>query len=265
MINAVQLLPDHAGLLQDLGLTCLEARQFKRAVPAFRRALALRPNFAEAAFGSAVALEKLSDPNGAIAALRRAVQIRPSYEEAWFMLALLLEDAGEVEDAVAAYRRTRACSRNKRRAKLAEARALLLERRDDELLAVLRRAIAADGKDAAAHELLGHVFSRAGNFDEAFVCHERALEIDPELVGSYYELVRCRRITPADAPLVARMQREGSMAVRRRQPAATNLALAVAGANTSSAASRPIRRLWRYSGAPRLISAKRSLWRRPET
>jgi tetratricopeptide (TPR) repeat protein len=207
MINAVQLLPDHAGLLQDLGLTCLEARQFKRAVPAFRRALALRPNFAEAAFGSAVALEKLSDPNGAIAALRRAVQIRPSYDEAWFMLALLLEDAGEVQDAVAAYRRTRACSRNKRRAKLAEARALLLERRDDELLAVLRRAIAADGKDAAAYELLGHVFSRAGDFDEAFVCHERALEIDPGLVGSYYELVRCRRITPADAPLVARMQR----------------------------------------------------------
>src|SRR5260221_966875 len=49
-----------------------------------------------------------------------------------------------------------------------------------------------------AHDLLGNLLSEFGRFDEARECFERAIAIAPLLAGSYYDLVRCRRVTSED-------------------------------------------------------------------
>ena len=56
-----------------------------------------------------------------------------------------------------------------------------------------------------AHDLLGNLLSEFGRFDEARECFERAIAIAPLLAGSYYDLVRCRRVTNDDG-LVQQME-----------------------------------------------------------
>ena len=56
-----------------------------------------------------------------------------------------------------------------------------------------------------AYDLLGNLLSEVGRFDEARACFERAIAIAPLLAGSYYDLVRCRRVTSDDG-LLRQMQ-----------------------------------------------------------
>ena len=63
-----------------------------------------------------------------------------------------------------------------------------------------------DKDNAVALDLLGNSLADAGLFDEARSCFERAIERAPPLAGSYYDIVRCSRITPDDSGLIARMQ-----------------------------------------------------------
>jgi tetratricopeptide (TPR) repeat protein len=70
----------------------------------------------------------------------------------------------------------------------------------------LRQCIATDPDNPLAHDLLGNLLAEAGHFEEAGACFTRAIAHAPLLAGSYYDLVRCRRIVPADAALVAQME-----------------------------------------------------------
>ena len=71
---------------------------------------------------------------------------------------------------------------------------------------MLRQLLALDAGNVAATDLLGTVLADAGRFEEARDCYDRATAAAPHLAGSYYDLVRCRRITPNDADLLARMR-----------------------------------------------------------
>jgi tetratricopeptide (TPR) repeat protein len=70
----------------------------------------------------------------------------------------------------------------------------------------LRACLAADPDNPLAHDLLGNLLAEAGHFEEASACFTRVIALTPRLAGSYYDLVRCRRIIPADVGLVAKME-----------------------------------------------------------
>jgi tetratricopeptide (TPR) repeat protein len=72
--------------------------------------------------------------------------------------------------------------------------------------------LASDPADAMAHDLLGNLLAESGRFDEAYACFSHAVAIAPLMVGSYYDLVRCRPVTSADEALVARI--EAALAMR---------------------------------------------------
>jgi tetratricopeptide (TPR) repeat protein len=71
---------------------------------------------------------------------------------------------------------------------------------------VLRELLALDPTNAMAQEMLAMVFANTGRFEEARDCYERAITTAPKLAGSYYDLARCRRITPDDSAMLTRMR-----------------------------------------------------------
>jgi tetratricopeptide (TPR) repeat protein len=84
-------------------------------------------------------------------------------------------------------------------------RALIIEKKDAEAEAEVRRALKADPKNADGHWLLGRILSDAGRFDEARAAFEASLALKSRQGAVYYDLVRCFRLVEADRPLVARM------------------------------------------------------------
>jgi len=204
--QAAAMHPSSSAIQHDLGSVCLQTGHFAEAAAAFQAALAASPRFALASLHLGIALQAQGNAPAALAAYRHATALLPSLVEARFHAGALLETLGRRDEAVANFRRAAASAPRTSLGRLAKARALLAEGRDAEAERALRQLLALDAGNVAAIDLLGTVLADAGCFEEARDCYEQATTAAPHLAGSYYNLVRCRRITPDDAELLARMR-----------------------------------------------------------
>ncbi len=207
MQAAALVRPADPAIHHDLGLACLEVGRLPEAVAAFRRAVGVNPRFTDAWFRLGVALEKSGDAGAAVLAYDRATGLLPSHTEAWFRAGALVFTLGHREEAAGCFRRAASSGPKTSYGRLGAARALLAEDRDAEAERALRRMLALEPDHAMALDLLGNLLAEAGRFAEAEECFARAIARAPLMAGSYYDLVRCRRITAADEGLPARMER----------------------------------------------------------
>jgi tetratricopeptide (TPR) repeat protein len=204
--QAALLRPQAAVIHHDLGLACLETGLVQESVNAFRRAVASDPGSTDAHFHLGVGLERLGDVGAALVAYHRATELNPSLTEAWYRAGALVHTLGHRDEAIACFKRAAESGSKTRFGRLGAARALLTAGREREGERALRLCVAADPENPLAHDLLGNLLAEAGHFEEAIACFTRAIALAPLLAGSYYDLVRCRRIIPADAALVAQME-----------------------------------------------------------
>jgi tetratricopeptide (TPR) repeat protein len=204
--EAALLQPANSIIQHDLGLALLEVGRVTEAIAALQSAVASNPRYADAHFRMGIALEKLGDLGGAIAAYDRATKLLPTLAEAWFRAGALVHTLGHRDEAIGCFRRAAETAAKTSYGRLGKARALLIEDRNQEAERVLREALVADPENAMAYDLLGNLLSEVGRFDEARACFERAISIAPLLAGSYYELVRCRRVTSNDDGLLQQME-----------------------------------------------------------
>jgi tetratricopeptide (TPR) repeat protein len=106
--RALALDPEHADARLNLGRLLHEAGRIVEAEAQYRRALDARPGDATAAFNLGVALEDLRRPQPAVDAYERAIESDPDYADAHYNLARLWERLGEPQRALRhfqAYRR----------------------------------------------------------------------------------------------------------------------------------------------------------------
>jgi tetratricopeptide (TPR) repeat protein len=206
LCEAARLQPSDPIIQHDLGLACLEIGRVPEAIAAFQRAVSSNPRYADAYFRLGIALEQLGDLGSAIVAYDRATELQPTLTEAWFRAGALVYTMGHRDEAIGCFRRAAASGPKSRFGRLGVARALLIEDRDVEAERVLRKTLVLDPADALAHDLLGNLLAESGRFEEARECFTHAVTIAPLMAGSYYDLVRCRPVTTADADLVARME-----------------------------------------------------------
>src|ERR1700693_5582592 len=102
---ASQLLPNDAGVHNNLGNALGRLGQLDEAVASYRRALVLNPDFAEAHNNLGHALLDLGQMDEAVASCRRALELKPRYAEAHDTLGNALLNLGRLDDAAASYRR----------------------------------------------------------------------------------------------------------------------------------------------------------------
>lgn len=98
--RAIELDPDHADAHVNLGRLLHEAGHPEAAQIHYRLALSARPQDSTAAFNLGVALEDLLRREEAIGAYERAIQIDPVNADAHYNLARLLEQSGKPETAI---------------------------------------------------------------------------------------------------------------------------------------------------------------------
>lgn len=153
------------------GKTAFQAGRYEEAAEHFRRALAARPESAEARINLAAALVQQGDRAGAEASLREALAHAPDNATAHFNLGVLLAGKGPSEEA---------------RAELAA-------------------AVAGMPGDAEAARTLARMLRDLGRLDEALAEYGRAVALDPAdetaRLGEAETLVRLARWREARARL----------------------------------------------------------------
>ena len=132
------------------------------AATAYRRAIALDPQFAAAPYNLGNLLCDAGSLPDAEAAYRAALAARPDYAEAWNALGTVLQRRGKLADAAEAFRAAAQHAPRWAEPPTNLGVALLGLERYDAARQALQEALAIDPKHASAHGNLGAVYLRAG-------------------------------------------------------------------------------------------------------
>jgi predicted O-linked N-acetylglucosamine transferase (SPINDLY family) len=186
--RALALRPDYAEVYSNLGLALQNLGRFEEAIGAFERAAGLRPDLAAIQANMGNALRAGARFHGAIAAYRRAIELAPGFAEAHNNLGIALHESGQAEEAIAAFERAIALKSDYAEASSNLGGALSSVGRLDEAIAACQRALALRPDHALAHNNLANALLQGGRLDEAIAACQRALALRPDYAEAHCNL-----------------------------------------------------------------------------
>lgn len=130
----------------------------------------------------------------AIACYRKAIELKPEYADAHGNLGVALRSLGRLEEARACYERALACNPGSSATHGNLAVVLSAQGKVEDAIAHCRQAIALDAANAAAHSTLGSAMAAQGRIEEARACFEKAVELQPGLAELQLNLGRALRM-----------------------------------------------------------------------
>ncbi|MBI3709773.1 MAG: tetratricopeptide repeat protein, partial [Proteobacteria bacterium] len=187
----------HAAELLNRGVAARAAGDVDGAMIAFARAVAAKPDYAEAHYNLGVACEERADQAGAIAAYRRAIDCKADYAEAHNNLGGILLAQDRTREAEAHYAAAVAARPDFATAQCNLGIAMQKQGRLAEAEAAYRRAIAVQPDYAMAHSSLGLALLFSGRLAEALASLERAVALAPDNSEIHSDLIHVRNFDPA--------------------------------------------------------------------
>ena len=185
--RAIRVKPT-AGYFGNLGLVAAAAGRNGAAIVAYRQAIELHPDFAEAHNNLANILRLTGRISEAITAYRRAIACRPDFAEAHNNLGLCLVDAGQIDEAIASYRQ--AVELHPNAAETRNNLAIVLGQKGEWQKAIdcWREAISFRADYAEAYNNLANAYKQTGRLDDAIATFKTALELQPNLPQAHNNL-----------------------------------------------------------------------------
>jgi len=178
--RALAIKPDYAEAHNNLGVALNDTGARDEAAAHLRRALEIRPDYAEAHNNLGVTLNNIGAVDEAVASYRRALELKPDYAEAHNNLGAVLWRMGALNQAAASFRRALEIQPDNAEAHNNLGSALMNQEAWAEAAASFRRAVEIRPDFFEAHSNLGAVLKKMGALDEAVASYRRVLEIRPE-------------------------------------------------------------------------------------
>jgi predicted O-linked N-acetylglucosamine transferase (SPINDLY family) len=171
------------------GYRLLSSGQGRNAAAQFQRYICLVPWSTDAFLnlGTAYAGERLLDI--AIRCFRRALQIKPDYAQAHNSLGSMLNASGRLDDAIQSFENALTHLPDYAEAHYNLGNALKNKIRLDAAIASYRRAIALKPDYTEAYTNLGSALRLKGEIGGAVGCYLKALSVKPDFAGAYSNLL----------------------------------------------------------------------------
>ena len=152
--KAIELKPEYAEAHSNLGVALNKLRQHEEAVRSYDKAIELKPNYIQAYNNLGNVLNELGKNEEAIKSFNKAIELNPNYAEAHSNLGIALSDLAKYEEAITSY----------------------------------NRAIELKPDDAEAHHNIGNVLNILGDYEEAITIYNKAIELKPDFAEAYSNL-----------------------------------------------------------------------------
>ncbi len=179
--RAIALKPDFAEAFNNRGRALATLGRLAEALDSYDRATALKPDQAAAHNNRGNALKDLGRPEEALASYDRAIALKPGYADAHNNRGALLRDQRRLVEALDSHNRAIALAPGHADAHNNRGNALKDLDRLDEALASYDRAIALEPGHAGAHNNRGHALKGLKRFEEALASYDRALALKPDV------------------------------------------------------------------------------------
>lgn len=163
-----------------LGLLNGMLGDLEEAAACNREATALRPDYADAHFNRAKALQGLGRHDEAEQSYRRALELKRSWPEAFNNLGNVLQELGRLREAIESYRQALALKPAYVDACLNLGNALRRRGEFMEAVGQYHAVLRAQPGHAAAYKALGSAQIALGRLDEALASYRRGAELEPD-------------------------------------------------------------------------------------
>jgi tetratricopeptide (TPR) repeat protein len=204
--RAIRLRPAEVTAHNNLGLCYLAQRRLAEAAASFERAIAAAPNIAGLHLNLGFIQQTQGENQEAAHSYRSAIALAPDYAEAHARLGHVTLMRGSANDALQCFQRAAASAPLESIESSVRIAGVLSSAGQVDLAeGLLNRVIARHPNSGFAHFHLGRVLQQRGTFAEAIRAFEKALALDPDLVGAWLGIVSCGKVTEAQRGWIERM------------------------------------------------------------
>jgi len=184
--KAIAIKPDHALTHSCRGFALQQLGNHDEALAAYSRAITISPDYAEAHYNRGVALQELGRLEEALTAWNQAIVIKPDYISAHFNIGIALQKFGRYDEALTAFDKTITLSHTYAEAHFNRGYVLeKLGRYEDAILAY-DQAIIIKPDYADAHLNRGVALQALQKFEEAIFAYDQAIIIKPDFASACY-------------------------------------------------------------------------------
>jgi tetratricopeptide (TPR) repeat protein len=177
--RAIALRPDYAPAYNNLGSALRANGRANEAVAVFERALVLQPDYAEAHYNAGNAFVELGKTSQAIDHFKRALQLNPGSADAHNNLGIALVEQGRLDEAIVEFNAVIGVDANSAKAHRNLGDALASKGATELAIHHLRQAVRLEPTGSQAHYDLGSILLEAGQLDEAIAEFRSALTYAP--------------------------------------------------------------------------------------
>jgi tetratricopeptide (TPR) repeat protein len=178
--KALEIDPNYADALSNCAVSYASLKKFDEAIIALEKSLKINPLFPEGYNNIAGMYQKIGDFEKAERALLVAIKLRPHYGKAWHNLGLLYAEQEKIEKAYDCFR---VCcyeaDLDDDRGFHSFAKACVQLKRFDHAIAAYERLISLMPRNEEAHFHLANVYFLAQHYDQAIARYQKLLEKDP--------------------------------------------------------------------------------------
>ena len=103
--KALSIKPDYAEAYNNMGNALKEQGKLDEAIKAYKKALSIKPDYPEAYYNMGTALNEQGKLDEAIKAYKKALSIKPDYAAAYNNMGNALQDQGRLEMVIDAYKK----------------------------------------------------------------------------------------------------------------------------------------------------------------
>jgi len=175
---------DRVDALHLLGVLSVQTKRLARGIELLDKAAALKPDFAEAHFHGACALQDIGRLDEALARFDKTIALRPQFAEAFNHRGAVLRGLRRLDEALQSFDAAIAIKPDFVDALNNKGVVLTALRRYEEALACLDAAIAIAPNFAGTHGNRGVALAKLQRIGEASASFDKALAIDPNQPGA---------------------------------------------------------------------------------
>ena len=152
--QALKFFPNSEIIYNILGASNAALKKFSLAIESYKKAIKIKPDYADAYYNMGNALHEKGDLDRAIESFQRVIKIQPDYAGAYSNMGTALQDKGDLEGAIRSY----------------------------------RQAIKVRPSCSKSYNNMGTVLNDKGNLEAAIASYQKAIEFQPDYVEAFYNL-----------------------------------------------------------------------------
>ena len=196
--KALLIKPDYAEVHYNLGNAFRDQEKLQEAIESYGNALSMKPDHADAYLNLGNALKEQGKLDQAIEAYSKALSIKPDYADAYLNMGVTLKEQGKLDEAIVASHKALSIKPDYVEAYLNMGAIFEDQEKLDEAIGAYNKAISIKPDYADAHLNMGNVLKVQGKLDEAIEAYNKAISIKPDYADALLNISSIRKFTRKD-------------------------------------------------------------------